>query len=150
MTNENARERYAQKATYTVDDFEDYYRKLIERWCAETGYVYDLDAWDGARENMRDDCMVWDEQTMEDTNEPAYTDQDLIDEYLYFHLTDAVDEFLESQGHSGMTGYYAHTENVITYNVFPDPNSLKFETWQADYVDENGTITITNPRRVES
>jgi hypothetical protein len=84
------------KANYTDDTFEDYYRDLIERWCNILEMPFNLDAQDGARENMRDDSMVWDEETMEDTDEPAYTIRDLINEYLYFCLYEDMNEYLEN------------------------------------------------------
>lgn len=93
MTNNDER---ARRATYTEDDFEDYYRDLIERWCNILEMPFNLDAQDGARENMRDDCMVWDEKTMEDTDEPAYTIRDLINEYLYFCLYEDMNDYLET------------------------------------------------------
>jgi hypothetical protein len=81
------------KANYTSDNFEDYYRDLIERWCNILEMPFNLDAQDGARENMRDDCMVWDVE-LGDTDEPNYTIRDLIQEYLYFCLYEDMDEYL--------------------------------------------------------
>lgn len=89
------RARYdAQKATYTDDNFEDYYRELIERWCTENNIAFRLDEWDGARENMRDDCMEFD--GYEFTGEVEYTDWDLIHEYLYFCVNDDLDGYTET------------------------------------------------------
>lgn len=84
------------KATYTEDNFEEYYRNLIETWCRDNGVAFRLDQWDGARENMRDDAMLFDTEKGEVTGYPEYTDQDLIDEYLYFCLNDDMEEFIES------------------------------------------------------
>lgn len=78
------------KAKYTEETFEDYYRDLIERWCNILEMPFNLDAQDGARENLRDDSMVW------DNDEPAYTIRDLINEYLYFCLYEDMDEYLEN------------------------------------------------------
>jgi len=80
---------------YTEENFEDYYRALIERWCAEQNIPFRLNEWDGARENMRDDAFEWDEETETISDEPAYTDEDLINEYLYFCLYDDMTDFME-------------------------------------------------------
>ena len=58
--------------------------------------LFRLDEWDGARENMRDDAFGFDEETGYNDDEPTYTDQDLIDEYLYFCLTDDLDGYTET------------------------------------------------------
>jgi hypothetical protein len=83
------------KATYTEDNFEEYYRNLVEEYCRKEGMPFRLDEWDGARENMRDDAFEYDEEG-NDTGIIAYEDEDLIDEYLYFCLTADLDGFLET------------------------------------------------------
>lgn len=89
------------KSTYTEETFETYYRELVERHCRDNGMAFRLDEWDGARENMRDDAFVFNQDTMEITGEPAYEDQDLIDEYLYFCLTDDLDDYIETTPFNG-------------------------------------------------
>lgn len=84
------------KATYTEDNFEEYYRNLIEEHCRKEGMKFRIGPWDGARENMRDDAFGMDEATGYDNDEPSYTDEDLINEYLYFCLNDDLDEFMRA------------------------------------------------------
>lgn len=82
------------KSTYTEDNFEEYYRNLVEEHCRKEGMAFRLDEWDGARENMRDDAFGFDEETGYNDDEPTYTDDDLINEYLYFCLNDDLTDFI--------------------------------------------------------
>jgi hypothetical protein len=117
--NDERKER-VMKATYTENNFEDYYRELIERWCTENGIAFRLDEWDGARENMRDDCMEFDGH--EFTGEVEYTDQDLIDEYLYFCLTDDLDGYTE-------TSDWADNFNRKYLSPEHNPDTMTWSIW---------------------
>jgi hypothetical protein len=104
-----------EKATYTEDNFEEYYEILVRNYCRDNGMFFRLDEWDGARENMRDDAFDEDDNV-------AYTDQDLIDEYLYFCLTDDLDGYLE-------TSDWADNFNHKYLSPVHDDQAMTWEIW---------------------
>jgi hypothetical protein len=118
--NDERKER-VMKATYTEENFEEYYRKLVEDHCAKEGMTFRLNEWDGARENMRDDAFGMDEES-DDPDEPTYTDEDLIDEYLYFCLTDDLDGYTE-------TSDWADNFNRKYLNPEHNPDTMTWTIW---------------------
>lgn len=144
-------------ANYTDETFEAYYHDLIERWCNILDMPMNLNAQDGARENMRDDSMVWDEETMEDTDEPAYTIRDLINEYLYFCLYEDLNDYLESlnfdyehlaaddQG-DGRYDFYAYREGDKPFSHY---DTSRMDRYVGTYVLNRATghYEFTEPRK---
>lgn len=131
MNNKRKDDDMSQKATYTEHNFEEYYEKLVRDYCEREGMTFRLNEWDGARENMRDDCMEFDGN--EFTGEVEYTDQDLIDEYLYFCLIDDLDGYTE-------TSDWADNFNHKYLSPDHDPDTM---TWSI-YVYRDGDIPYSH------
>lgn len=151
------------KATYTEDNFEEYYRNLVEEYCRKEGMAFRLDEWDGARENMQDDAFEIDDEGNE-TETVAYEDEDLIDEYLYFCLTADLDGYLETSDWADNFDrkYLApvHDDQDMTYEMFVyregDKPYSHYDTGRMDlyrgsYTFDKATCSYTfqEPKKVE-
>lgn len=101
----------AGNATYNEENFEEYYRSLVEEYCRVSGVAFRLDQWDGARENMRDDAFD------EDGN-PEYDNEELIYEYLYFCIYEDLDAYVQASPFAGRNLAPVHDDQEMTYEMF--------------------------------
>jgi hypothetical protein len=148
----------AGNATYTEENFEEYYRNLVEEYCRKEGMAFRLDEWDGARENMRDDAFD------EDDN-PEYDDEELIYEYLYFCLTDDLDGYTEtSDWADNFDRKYLspeHDPDTMTWQIYvyregdkpySHYDTSRMDLYRGTYIFDkaNCMFHFNEPRKVES
>ena len=147
------------KATYTEDNFEEYYRALVEKWCTDNNAEFRLNEWDGARENMGDDAFEWDAEG-NDTGIVAYTDDDLISEYLYFCLNEDLDEYVntlpmtlvgrmlapDDQG-DGKYAFHVYRDGDKPYSHY---DVTRMDVYRGTYTRNGSSYTFTEPVKDES
>jgi len=145
-------------ANYTEDNFEEYSMSVIKRECDKRGWVVNGSAEEGSIQNNRDDAFEIDGNGMAAVEKPAYDDEDIWEEYMYFLLWEAIDDFLSTTTFAGKNLSPVYDDQDMTYEMYvyregDKPYShydeSRMDLYRGSYViDDKGSVTVTLPEKV--
>lgn len=146
------------KSTYTEDNFEEYSSAVIARECEARGWEVNESAEEGSIQNNRDDAFKIDGNGVAAIEKPAYTDEDIWEEYVYFLITEGLDDYLSDSWLAQRMLAAVHDDQEETYEMYvyrddDKPYShydvSRMDLYRGSYhIDDKGHTSYTFPQKV--
>lgn len=146
------------KATYTEDNFEEYCINLIKVECNKRGWEVNGSAEEGSIQNNRDDAFDIEGNGPDAKEVIAYEDEDIWDEYVYFLIWEALDDFLSTTTFAGKNLSPVYDDQEMTYEMYvyregDKPYShydvSRMDLYRGSYtINDKGSVSVTLPEKV--